>query len=478
MNDAPSQSKKKFSANELWAEILDIESRISASVFAASSVVGIEGLRQQILDLTAGTLIREVSVDDAGRVDFSLLNERIRKLPPLWSLLVRRLLARTRGRIDDYAHLKIKAEYEIKAKMRYEEFFKSIGDGIMVFDKSGTISFINGALEEMMKWQEGEVLGKTCLEVMEFQDENGNVSLKEKRPDYSALFGKTIPASRYYYCVRKDRTRFPAFIIATPVKGAEIEDTIMLFKDMTLEAEFDRAKSDFVSIASHQLRTPLTAIMGITSMLIDLDLGPLNEKQMEFLKMVKESNDRMIELVNSLLNVSRIDLHIFAVESEPTDLQKVARSVLKEISMDIGKKRLRVTTAFDKELGPLETDPRLIRMVFQNLLSNAVKYTRPKDSISLAIRKVGTQILIEVSDSGLGVPAAAQSRIFVKMFRADNARKSDPNGTGLGLYIVKAIVEEMGGTIRFESEEDKGTAFFVSIPAVGIKTKMADKRLE
>jgi PAS domain S-box-containing protein len=240
----------------------------------------------------------------------------------------------------------------------------------------------------------------------------------------------------------------------------------------------DLAKDEFVSIASHQLRTPLTALKGYTGMLLDEDPGPINDKQREYLGEIKGANDRMIGLITALLNVSRVDLGVFVVEPEPINLGEVAESVLKELKGNSDAKKLRVTTDFEKDLPLLNADPKIIRMVFQNLLSNAVKYTPPEGTISLVIKKNPPMMLISVTDTGYGIPDDVQQKIFTKMFRADNARTKDPNGTGLGLYIIKATVEQTGGKIWFESKENKGSTFYVSLPLEGMKKKEGSKRLE
>jgi PAS domain S-box-containing protein len=240
----------------------------------------------------------------------------------------------------------------------------------------------------------------------------------------------------------------------------------------------DLAKDEFVSVASHQLRTPLTALKGFTGMLIDGDAGPINAKQNEYLGEIKNANDRMISLINALLNVSRVDLGVFIVEPEPVNLQKVAESVLSELDIKIKEKRLQVDMGFEKDLPMVNADLKIVRMIFQNLLSNAEKYTPPDGSISFNIKKDGPNVLVSVTDSGYGIPENVQSKIFTKLFRADNARTKDPDGTGLGLYIIKATIEKTGGKIWFKSKENLGSTFYVTIPLEGMKKKEGSRRLE
>ncbi|HBM45994.1 MAG: PAS domain S-box [Parcubacteria group bacterium GW2011_GWF2_38_76] len=234
----------------------------------------------------------------------------------------------------------------------------------------------------------------------------------------------------------------------------------------------DVAKDEFVSIASHQLRSPLTAIKGYTGMLLDQDPGPINDKQREYLTEMKHANDRMIELISALLDVSRVDLGVFVFNPEPVDFVKATKDILVEIEESIKKKKLDVKTTFEDGIPAVQADPKIVRMVVQNLLTNAVKYTNDEGKISVGVKKDNSSLIISVADTGYGIPENVQSKIFTKMFRADNARANDPDGTGLGLYIVKETIEKTGGKIWFESKENQGTTFYVSIPLEGMKKKI------
>jgi len=185
----------------------------------------------------------------------------------------------------------------------------------------------------------------------------------------------------------------------------------------------------------------------------------------------------MVDLVNALLNVSRIDLGTFAIEPESIEIKKIAESVLKELIPQTKQKQTKITEEYDEDLPTIQADPKLIRIIFQNLLSNAVKYTPKGGEIFLSITKDKRNLSIEVADNGYGIPKDQQSKIFTKLFRADNIRQKDTEGNGLGLYIVKSIVDESGGKIWFESEENKGTTFYVTLPLEGMKKKQGAKGL-
>jgi signal transduction histidine kinase len=249
--------------------------------------------------------------------------------------------------------------------------------------------------------------------------------------------------------------------------------------DVTKEKEIDKAKTEFVSLASHQLKTPLTSINWYAEMLLDGDVGPLNADQKKYIQEMYESNQRMVDLVNSLLNVSRIELGTFSVEPVPTNIIDMAQSVIKEQMPTLTGRKQVLTTHFADNIPLIPVDIKLFRMVLQNLLSNAIKYTPEgghiEFEITMGVRK-GT-ISIRVSDSGCGIPEHQKDRIFSKLFRADNVRAQNVDGTGLGLYIVKSIVDHSRGSISFTSEEGKGTTFFVTLPLDGMEKKDGIRKL-
>lgn len=235
--------------------------------------------------------------------------------------------------------------------------------------------------------------------------------------------------------------------------------------------EIDKAKTEFVSLASHQLRTPLTSVSWFAEMLLNKDVGQLNSKQMEYLGEINAGNRRMIDLVDDLLNASRIDIGMLAIEPKEIDLREIVKSALTELNPLIQEKNQEFVEDVEAGLPKAELDPELTGVIFQNLLSNSVKYTPHGGKISLKMKKKGPYINIEVTDNGYGIQKNQQHSVFTKLFRADNIRDKVTDGTGLGLYIVKAVVKQSGGKIYFRSEENKGTTFFVNLPIKSKKTR-------
>ncbi|PIR83169.1 hypothetical protein COU19_01875 [Candidatus Kaiserbacteria bacterium CG10_big_fil_rev_8_21_14_0_10_56_12] len=230
--------------------------------------------------------------------------------------------------------------------------------------------------------------------------------------------------------------------------------------------QIDIAKTEFVSLASHQLRTPLTSISWYTEMLLAGDAGTLSPAQIKYLKAIYVGNRRMVALVNALLNVSRLELGTLVFETRPTDVVAIAKNSVEEQQPQIVAKKIQFTAEYGTDIPIISTDPKLFRMVIQNLLSNAIKYTPEGGTVTYTMRlnPARDALLISVSDTGYGIPQNQQDKIFTKLFRADNARAKEVEGTGLGLYIVKSIVEHSGGKVWFESEVGKGSTFHASVP--------------
>lgn len=235
------------------------------------------------------------------------------------------------------------------------------------------------------------------------------------------------------------------------------------FVDITERKEIERAKTEFVSLAAHQLRSPISTIKWYAELITNPEAGTLTEKQQKYAEHIHAGANNMNELVHTLLNVSRIEMGTLPVAPEKTDIAKLCDGIFDEISPEAEVN----TVAIVKEYGtvmPFSTDPKLLRIVLQNLISNAVKYTPEGGTVTVRLSQKGRNLQISVEDTGLGIPPEARDKIFTKLFRADNVKQKVPSGNGLGLYMSKAITETLGGTISFVSETGKGTTFTLEIP--------------
>jgi PAS domain S-box-containing protein len=270
-------------------------------------------------------------------------------------------------------------------------------------------------------------------------------------------------------------------MIVVPVRDnlKKIVGGAIIIHDITHIKQIDRMKTEFVSVASHQLRTPLTAIKLFTEMLMRGEVGDLLKEQKEYLDNIYQSTDRMVKLVNDLLNVTRIESGRLKIDPQPTNLSDFIKSIIAEAGPIAAIKKISIKYDMeDGEMPEIAIDRNLIQQVIHNLLTNAIRYTpAEKNSVDIALKKNKENYVISVSDYGIGIPPEAQGRIFEKFFRADNAVKTETEGTGLGLYVCKMIVESSGGKIWFESKIGKGTVFYVSLPMKGMERKEGERGL-
>jgi PAS domain S-box-containing protein len=236
--------------------------------------------------------------------------------------------------------------------------------------------------------------------------------------------------------------------------------------DITDQKNLDQAKTEFVSLASHQLRTPLATIKWYVEMLNSNQLGQLNEKQMEYLNKMYSVNTEMIDLVDILLNVSRVEIGTLKVEKQSVNVPEIIDGILVELASQIDKKKINFNKKYNDGLTKIESDPRLLRIIIQNLITNAIKYNKDGGSVDIEIKnKFGMgQGSIIISDTGLGIPKEDQDKIFTKLFRAGNVKDvGSSQSTGLGLYLVKSIIESLGGSISFRSAEGAGSTFTLEL---------------
>ncbi len=365
-----------------------------------------------------------------------------------------------------------------KTATELQQFKRAVdnaSDHIIITDPDAKIIYANRGAERTTGYPVKEMIGKT-----------------------PALWGKQMPKEFYermWHTIkiekksfvgkvnnrRKNGENYLAEFSITPILNDK-EDIIFFVgveRDITQAEEIDRSKSEFVSLASHQLRTPLSAINWYAEMLLGGDAGALNDKQKDYTSEIYASSRRMAELVGALLNVSRIELGTFAIEPKPTDIRDIANSVIGELKPKISSKNQTIVHTYSEDMPEfINIDPNLTRMILQNLISNSVKYTPDGGKISISISKTEKNIVVKVADNGYGIPLNQQGRLFQKFFRGDNIIPVETDGTGLGLYIVKEVVEKAGGAISFESEENVGTTFTVSIPISGMKQKPGTRSLD
>jgi PAS domain S-box-containing protein len=254
-------------------------------------------------------------------------------------------------------------------------------------------------------------------------------------------------------------------LFSTPVRDAEgFLGRLFVFRDVTHEREVDRMKTEFVSLASHELRTPLTAIKGFTQMVLEGDAGEINEEAREYLGVALNNADRLIALVNDLLDISRIESGRVQLKSEPVDLDEVVQAVSATMQQKLKEKEQSLTVSVDPAAVRVIGDRDKLVQVLTNYVSNAHKYTPAGGAISIVVKTQDDFAHVSVNDNGHGISEQDQRRLFSRFYRVDNEMTREVGGTGLGLSIVKQLIELQGGQVGVQSILGAGSTFTFTVP--------------
>lgn len=229
-------------------------------------------------------------------------------------------------------------------------------------------------------------------------------------------------------------------------------------------AEASRMKSEFINIVSHQLRSPLTNIKWSFEILSAEEFDVPKAKQEEYFINVKENIARMVELIDDLLIVSKIEQGQFPVRKEEVSLEELIKEQVARFKVFAEASHIELSFSYPAGLPRVMADPSLLKLVVENLVDNAMRYTPGNGKVEVGLKKKGGDILFSIKDSGVGIPKKDQQFIFQKFFRAENAFKKRTRGSGLGLYVCNSIISQSGGKIWFQSEENKGTVFYFTLP--------------
>lgn len=352
---------------------------------------------------------------------------------------------------------------------RVESILNSLGDGLLGVDKDCRINYVNRPAIEMLG-DKALTLWQDISSVFLLEDEaTGKILSGDQHPIvFSVRGGKQMTANlaskeKYYLHAGRDRVRI-AFTVTPIKKGEETIGGTVIFRDITGESNLDRAKSELVEVASHQLRTPLSTVKWYADALISPVAQLTADRQLNYLKKIYQANERMIHLVNDLLAASNLEIGTVSLVPELIDVSKVLEDTLPDLAEQMIEKKLTIEKKIDPNLSTAVIDPTAMRTIMQNLLSNAVRYSLEGQQIQVELKNQDNSVLLMIRDGGIGIPKQFHNRVFTRLFRATNARSAAPDGSGLGLYITKAMVERSGGQVWFESDENQGATFYVTIP--------------
>lgn len=352
-------------------------------------------------------------------------------------------------------------------KKKDDALLSSIGEGVLAVNENRDVILLNEAGEKITGFLEEELLGKSVESTLEILNDKKIAITREESPVQKVLTdGKPVLLDNVYL-KRHDGTLFPARFSVAPTMDMfeKIIGAIVVFNDITHDLEVEQMKQELISIATHELRTPITGIKGYLDMILEGDTGGVTGETKEVLTEMVAINNRIADLVDDLLNIGRIEQGRIEVKPKPTNLVVLVHNCLKELSVQAKEKNLELVFNPPKELPQVKTDPDRAKQVIVNLVGNAIKYTE-KGKVEIILEKKGKDVVCSVEDTGFGISKEDQKSLFKKFSRIKTEKTRTITGTGLGLWITKQIVEMMAGKIWLESVEGKGSTFSFSMPQI------------
>lgn len=361
-----------------------------------------------------------------------------------------------------------------------QAILQSINEGVIVFDELEQVVLFNPAAEQVLGIPATFALGQALVHLRDYG--TNEEQLKRAKVIYAGLH-KGLSAEREQGRVYNQMLELPApaqtiALNVAPVVGSDGSPygSVAVLRDVTLEIEADRTKRDFISSVSHELRTPLTSIKGYVDLLLLGAAGPLAETQSSFLGVVKNNANRLMDLINDLLEIGRIDAEKISLNYEQFSIKQIFDDVLQTLRAEIERKQLDVHAEIEEGLPEITADLRRTTQVVLNLLSNAVKYTYATGRVHMrASLSPSGMLQVEVEDNGVGISPEQQQNLFRRFYRADNPLRDEAGGTGLGLSIAKSFVELHGGEMWVRSEIGKGSTFSFILPVTQSTQETSDE---
>ncbi len=364
---------------------------------------------------------------------------------------------------DRLSLLNILEDSEEARKKSEEERNKSLSivrhlvDGLLYFDEKHKLVLANPKAEEILGVKKKELMNKCISEI---------VKIPTFKP-FEKLLSKNIQN-----IVKRKVEVNKELILEVSVIPIDIAKkgtgTLMIFHDISREKRIERLKTEFVSLVAHQLRTPLSGAKWALRMILDGEAGKPTQDQVNFLEKIYQSNERMIKLIDELLDITRIEEGKYLHNPTFTDMESIVQFVFTSRKKQASIKNLKFVFKRSKKLLPrVKVDVSKIKSALENLIDNAINYTLKDGEVTISLNQVGSEVVCSVKDSGVGIFEEEQARVFSKFFRGSNVVRLETDGSGLGLFITKNVIEAHGGRIWFESAPGKGTTFYFTLPVEG-----------
>ena len=352
-----------------------------------------------------------------------------------------------------------KATYEVgKFKLAVD----SAPDIIVIVDKFGYINYVNHALTEFTGLTFSQVENKKITDLWHKDDDvnlwkaNYEKAFKERKSTVFSTWG-----------TKRDDLKFEASVQITPIKGDDdtLENFLIVERDVSEERQKERTKTEFISVISHELRTPMTVIRGYSSLLSDGKLGELNEKQKEYIDKINSETGILLELANDMLDLQKFASGKIELKFEKTNIPKFMQKIVDDFQMQYNKKNftLDLENNLENEFGDIDT--KYFERAVTNLLTNAYKYMELGGVKIFLVNPDPKNIVIAVKDTGVGIKEDALPHLFERFYQANNVMSRKQEGSGLGLSIVKTVVDAHAGMVWVESKVGVGSTFYIAIPA-------------
>jgi len=354
-----------------------------------------------------------------------------------------------------------------ESKIKSEALLASLGEGMIATDNNGQITAMNQAAKRILGLDSRDAIGKKMTDVIIAVDENNFRTAAEQITIPPIAEGMPETQNNKMYFLRKSGSSIPVAVTATPVIiDGYNAGSVVIFRDITAENEVEKTRRDLLSLASHQLRTPLSGTKWLIETLKRRIHGPLTKNQEEYLGELYKINERMTTLVHDMLGVLRMEGDISKSKKEEVSIHTIIGVILETLGATAKNKGIAIRMEKSDE-SSLFTDPLLLRSILENLISNAINYSPSGSEVLISVTRDNNDMVFGIKDNGIGIPRDEQRQIFERFYRASNAKTYDTHGTGLGLYVSNTLAKKIGARISFESEKDKGSTFFLSVPVNG-----------
>jgi PAS domain S-box-containing protein len=348
-----------------------------------------------------------------------------------------------------------------------QAILESVADGVMVTDSSGRVTLFNAAAERILGIKRDDAIGRPIDDMLGLYSASGSRWIQQVREWHASAEARQRTPALSQRIEFKDEKRYITMTLAPVTMSDEYLGSVSVFRDVTVEVEADRAKTEFISTVSHELRTPMTSIKGYADLMLIGAAGAVNENQQRFLSVIKSNADRLSVLVNDLLDISRIESGRVKLEIKPITVESLLETAMASLHGRFEEKHQTAQVVLPEgDLPRVQADRDRALQILTNLISNANQYTPPGGVVTVSTREAGEFVQIDVADNGIGISPENQSKVFERFYRVDDPNVNESPGTGLGLAIVKSLVDMHEGSLWLQSEAGKGTTFSFTLRAV------------